>query len=240
MSALWRLAHRLMWLPTALQSFFSFCNSSVFMCGGWDYCPVRQLHSCYQAMIQQTDDSLWYWCQNGCFCLYFKHNNWVFCGSWHFLVFKFFLWKFLTEGVRCPMSHNKYYIAAVFWVICLWVQGGTVHTLKGKHPAIISTTSLDSNLSFLRQMRPLEQMDSYLIVLLWLYFSAFNDSCVYSFVELPPLLFFYLRSTWNSLFFPWLVALPLFLFFSLRYESWARINSLLQGHFSLASSKDLK
>lgn len=176
--------------PTALQSCFSFCNSSVFMGGGWDYCPVRQLHSCYQAMIQQTDDSSRYWCQNGCFCLYLKHNNWVFCGSWHFLVFKFFLWKFLTEGVRCPISHNKYYIAAVFWVICLWVQGGTVHTLKGKHPAIISTTSLDSNLSFLRQMRPLEQMDSYLIVLLWLYFSAFNDSCVYSLVELPPLLFF--------------------------------------------------
>ena len=164
------------------------------MCGSWDYCPVRQLHSCYQAMIQQTDDSLWYWCQNGCFCLYLKHNNWVFCGSWHSLVFKFFLWNFLTEGVRCPVSQNEYCIAVVFWVICLWVQGGTVHTLKGKHPAIISTTSLDSNLSFLRQMRPLEQMDSYLIVLLWLYFSAFNDSCVYSLAELPPLLFF----IWDS------------------------------------------
>lgn len=123
-----------------------------------------------------------------------------------------------------------------------------MQTLKGKHPAIISTTSLDSNLSLLHQMRPLGQMDSYLIVLLWPYFSTFNDSSVHSLVELPPLLYFDLSSTFIFLFIifflflSWLVYFPLVLSLSLdlqRYESRVRINSLLQGHFSLASSKDL-
>lgn len=100
----------------------------------------------------------------------------------------------------------------VFWVICLWVQGSTAQTLKGKHPAIISTTSLNSNLSFLQQMRPLEEMDSYLIVLPRLYFSAFTDGSVKSVVELPPLLYFDLRSTLNSspccTSLSWLISLP--------------------------------
>lgn len=134
----------------------------------------------------------------------------------------------------------------VFWVICLWVQGGTAQTLKGKRPAIISTTSLDSNLSFLHQMRPLEQMDSHLIVLLWLYFSTSNDSSVYSlcWITLAAVFGFdiHIILFFLSLFLGSYLS-PLFLFFSLRiiqrYDSRVRIKSLPQRHISLASSKDL-
>lgn len=128
-----------------------------------------------------------------------------------------------------------------FWVICPWVQGGTTQTLKGERPAIISRTSLDSNLSFLHQKRPLEQMDSFLIVLPWLYFSTSSDSSIYSLcwttVAASLLNYF-------TIALSWLRCLPFFLFFTLRimwrHDSRVRIRSLPQRHVSLAITKDFR
>lgn len=128
-----------------------------------------------------------------------------------------------------------------FWVICPCVQGGTTQTLKGERPAIISTTSLDSNLSFLHQKRPLEQMDSFLIVLPWLYFSTSSDSSIYSLcwttIAASLLNYFIIALSW-------LRSLPFFLFFTLRfmwrYDSRVRIRSLPLRHVSLAITEDFR
>lgn len=79
----------------------------------------------------------------------------------------------------------------MFLVICLWVQGATMQPFKGKRPAIISTSSLDSDLSLLHQMWPLALIDGSLIVRLWPYVGTVDDSGVYSsFVELLSLPYF--------------------------------------------------